>query len=364
MKAKIISLALLFVSSVCLCSTRLKDIVTVEGIRENFLVGQGLVVGLNGTGDNLQNSVFTQKELIELLERLRVNVQGSGQLRTRNVAAVTITAKLPPFARQGSRIDVKVNAFGDARSIKGGTLLPTLLLGPDGNTYAVAQGLVVIPEFNPASDEVRTKNKGIETSGFIQNGAIVEEEIAFNFSSLDTVRLALYTPDFTTASSIAEVINAYAKDNIALAQDPGTIKLRIPPHRKKDMVEFISELEQLTITPDCKAKIIIDEATGTIVIGSDIRVRPVAIAQGNLIINIGQRNMSDRLHLVPEVLQGNITRGIDRARGSGVHELSNTTTLSQIVEGLNKLGVWPRDIINVLYSMRAVGALDATIEVR
>jgi len=354
----------LFLAAQAQAETRIKDIVSIDGIRENQLVGYGLVVGLNGTGDNPQNVVFTQKGIIDFLERVGVNIQGSGStLKTKNVAAVTVTANLPAFARQGSKIEVKVSAIGDAKSIKGGTLLATPLLGADGNVYVVAQGRVVIPEFFPASDDVKTKSQSVATNGFIQNGGIVENEIDFQLSSMNKLVFFLYYPDFTTAIAIADAINNNIPGNTATALDSGTIEVTVPSYRKKSMVEFISQIETLPVQPDYTAKVVINEATGTVVIGENVRIRPVAIAQGNLVINVGDMAYEKRLPMMPQAKQDSYNKAIDRERGDGVTEFGGGATLSELVSGLNKLGVWPRDVINILNNMRSVGAIDAVIEV-
>lgn len=344
-------------------ATRIKDVAVVEGVRENLLVGYGLVVGLNGTGDNLQNAVFTQKGLEEFLERLGVNIQGAN-LKTKNIASVMVTADLPPFVRQGSRIDVKVSALGDAKSLRSGTLLATPLLGADGNVYAVAQGLMSIPEFEPASDNVKTQaySPKVENNAYIQNGAIVENELDFDYKLLKQVRFALQAPDFATSLAVADAINNSIPGNTANAIDPATIEVVIPNYRKDDIIQFIAEIEALEVKPDYKAKVVINESTGTVVIGDNVRVRPVAIAQGNLVVNIGpNEQVTGRL---PVARQQQIERVIDKNRGKTVEYFDGGASLSELVAGLNKLGIWPRDIINVLHSMKAVGALDATIEVR
>ena len=343
--------------------TRIKDIATVDGLRDNLLVGYGLVVGLNGTGDNLKNAVFTEKGLTDFLERLGVNIQGAN-LKTKNVAAVMVTANLPPFARQGYRIDIKVSAIGDAKSLKGGTLLATPLLGPDGNVYGVAQGHVAVSEFNPASEDVKTKGLSIETNGFIQSGALVENEVDFTLNGASHLRFALHNPDFTTALKMADVINDNITGNTAFAADPATVNITVPNYRKDDIVLFISEIENLTVNPDYKAKVVINEATGTVVIGDKVRVRPVAIAQGNLIIYVGDKDQKGYSGNLTPDRQARIDTAVDKRRGMGVTMLDGGASLSELVSGLNKLGVYPRDIVNILHNMKSVGALDATIEVK
>lgn len=344
--------------------TRIKDIAAVEGVRENLLVGNGLVVGLSGTGDNLKNAVFTEKGLTDLLERLGVNVQGAN-MKTKNIAAVTVTANFPPFARQGTRIDVKVSALGDAKSLRGGTLLATPLLGADGNVYAVAQGAVALAEFTPASSDVKTKNGSVETNGYIQSGAIVEAEIDFSFDGLQNIKFSLYSPDFGTAIAVAEVINNNIPGNTASAIDAGTVEVTIPKYRRDDIIEFIAEIERLNVKPDYKAKIVINESTGTVVIGDKVHIRPVAIAQGNLIVNVGQLEFDQKFGpTTPADTRDLVNTFVDQKRGRALHEFNEGATLSELVSGLNKLGVWPRDIINILHSMKSVGALDAVIEVK
>jgi len=355
--------ACLFVTSFAYGETRIKDVTSIDGLRDNMLVGYGLVVGLSGTGDNLQNAVFTEKGIIDYLEKLGLNTQG-GTLKTKNVAAVMVTANLPPFAHQGLRIDVKVSALGDSKSIRNGTLLATPLLGADGNVYAVAQGHVAISDFTPASDDVKTKPLSTENNGFIQSGGIVEEEIGYSLNGATKIRLSLNSPDFTTALKIADVINDNVTGNTATAIDPATVSIVIPQYRQNDVVQFVSEIESLPVEPDYKAKVVVDEATGTVVIGSNVRIRPVAIAQGNLIITISDKEQASYPAATPQTKQANIDTAINKRRGMGVGLLEAGANLSDLVSGLNKLGVLPRDIVSILYNMKAVGALDAALEVK
>lgn len=356
--------AVIYTSS-ALAETRIKDIAAVEGVRENLLVGNGLVVGLKGTGDNPRNTVFTEKGLVDFLEKLGMNVQG-GTLKTKNIASVTVTASLPPFARQGTRIDVKVSAIGDAKSIRGGTLLATPLVGADGNVYAVAQGPVAISDFTPASGDVKTKDRSVDTNGYIQSGGIVEDEVDFSFANLERVKFSLYSPDFGTAIAVADAINKYIPGNTAIALDAGTVEVTVPTFRQEDMIEFIASIEALEVQPDYKAKIVINESTGTVVIGDKVNVRPVAIAQGNLVVNVGQLDEFDVKFgpTTDEDRRDLVNTFVDSRRGRGIREIKDGASLSDLVDGLNKLGVYPRDIINILHSMKSVGALDAVIEVR
>jgi len=362
-KKILVLLATILIANTAIATTRIKDIAAVEGVRENLLVGQGLVVGLSGTGDNLKNTVFTEKGLTDFLERLGVNVQGAN-LKTKNIASVTVTANLPPFSRLGNRIDVKVSSLGDAKSLKGGTLLATPLLGADGNVYAVAQGAVALSDFTPISGDVKTKGKTVETNGYIQSAAIVENEIDFSFGDMQNIKFSLYAPDFGTAIAVADAINNYIPGNTASALDAATIEITVPSYRQNDIVEFIAEVEKLEVKPDYKAKIVINESTGTVVIGDKVNIRPVAIAQGNLIVNVGQLEFDEKYGPdTDEKTRDLVNSFVDQRRGRSVHQFEGAT-LSDLVAGLNKLGVYPRDMINILHNMKSVGALDAVIEVR
>ncbi len=265
-------------------ASRIKDIADFEGVRDNMLVGYGLVVGLNGTGDTLSQAVFTRESLIGMLERLGVNARDNN-LRTANVAAVMVTATLPAFARQGARIDVQVSALGNSKSLLGGTLLVTPLLGADGEVYAVAQGTVSSGGF-VVKGQASSVTKGVPTSGRIPTGAIVEREVGFQLSQLHSVSLMLHNPDFTTARRIAQVINAHMKSNIAQPTDPSTVVLKVPPSMKGDIVDLMTDIEQLEIEPDQVARVVIDEQNGIIVMGENVRISTVAVAQGNLTVKI------------------------------------------------------------------------------
>src|SRR5579872_3004854 len=267
-------------------TSRIKDLATVEGIRQNQLIGYGLVVGLNGTGDTLNNTPFTKQSLQGMLERLGVNIRGQ-QIRTGNVAAVMVTANLPPFATQGTRIDVTASALGDAKSLLGGTLLVTPLLGADGNVYAVAQGSLAIGGFQ-VEGEAASITRGVPTVGRLPNGAIIEREIEFSLAKLGQLRLALRNADFTTAKRIAIAVNDYIGSPVAEPLDPSTVELTLPKKFPQNLVAMLTEIEQLQVEPDLAAKIVIDERSGVIVIGRDVRVSTVAVAQGNLTVTISE----------------------------------------------------------------------------
>src|SRR5690606_31646291 len=264
--------------------SRIKAVADFEGVRDNLLVGYGLVVGLNGTGDDLDSAVFTRESLIGMLQRLGVAAR-SEDLDSDNVAAVMVTADLPPFSRQGTRIDVQVSALGDAESLLGGTLLVTPLLGADGEVYAVAQGQLAVAGFSAAGN-AQTVVKGVPTSGRIANGAIIERELGFELEQLRSVKLALRNPDLTTARRIAEAINAFTGEASARSPDPTTVQINLPARYRGDAVALMTDVEQLRVRTDQPARVVIDEASGIIVMGENVRISTVAIAQGNLTIRI------------------------------------------------------------------------------
>ncbi len=347
--------------------TRIKDIADFEGVRQNMLVGYGLVVGLNTTGDTLQNSAFTQQSLIGMLERLGVNTRDiAAQLRTRNIAAVMVTATLPAFGRQGTKVDVSVGALGDATSLLGGTLLVTPLVGADGEVYAVAQGSVAVSGFT-AGGNAQTVTRGTPTSGRISNGGIIERESGFQLASLKSVNLSLRNPDLTTARRVAQAINAFARQPIAKSLDPATIAVNLPDNRQGDIVGLLTDIEQLAVEPDTIARIVIDEKSGTIVMGERVRISTVAIAQGSLTIRItetpqvSQPNAFSTTGTTETVDRTNIE--VDDSAQKRLAVLPNTVTLQELVNGLNALGIGPRDLITILQTIKAAGALQAEIEI-
>jgi flagellar P-ring protein precursor FlgI len=345
-------------------TTRIKDIVDIEGVRDNVLIGYGLVVGLNGTGDKLNNSPFTGQSLTAMLERLGVNVKGQN-LNTGNVAAVMVTSTLPSFATQGSRVDITVSTLGDAKNLQGGTLLVTPLMGADGEVYAVAQGPVAISGF-AAGGEGQSVTQNTPTRGRIAEGAIVEREIDFNLNDLEEVRLALKNPDFTTARRIARAINGFTTSDIASAQNDATVVLRRPPAFPGTVVDLITDIEQLPVQPDQIARVVIDENSGTIVMGADVRVSTVAIAQGNLTIKVTETPQVSQPNPFAEQGETVVVPRTDIQVNEGADAklaiLESGVTLQDLVTGLNKLGVGPRDIITILQAIKAAGALQADIE--
>lgn len=345
--------------------TRIKDIVDFEGVRENMLIGYGLVVGLNGTGDGLDGAIFTRESLVGMLERLGVNARDDN-LDTDNVAAVMVTAILHPFATQGTRIDVTVSAIGDSESLLGGQLLVTPLIGADGEVYAVAQGPVAVSGFS-AQGAAASVTRGVPTAGRIANGAIVEREINFALNTMETVRIALRNPDFTTSRRIAQAINAFVGGPIAQPTDPGTVRMLVPDAYRNNAVALITDIEQLRVTPDTIAKVVIDEQTGVIVMGENVRINTVAIAQGNLTIRITETPQVSQPQPFAEtgetVVVPRTQIEIDDDADKKLTVLPRQVTLQELVNGLNALGVGPRDLISILQAIKAAGALQAELEV-
>jgi flagellar P-ring protein precursor FlgI len=344
-------------------AARIKDIVDFEGVRENQLVGYGLVVGLNGTGDSLNNSPFTKQSLQSMLERLGVNTAGEN-VRTANVAAVMVTANLPPFATQGSRMDVSVAALGDSDSLQGGTLLVTPLLGADGEVYAIAQGPVSINGFK-AEGDAATIISGVPTTGRISSGALIEREIDFHLGSQTSLRLALRNPDLTTARRIALAVNDFIGAPTATPEDPATVRVTLPYGFNGNIVDLLTDIEQLMVETDQIAKIVIDENSGIIVMGKDVRVSSVAVAQSNLTVTIAEN---------PNVVQPNpLSLGVTAVEPNtdlnanlsetALSVVNESVSLQELVDGLNALGISPRDLIAILQAIKATGALQAEIEV-
>lgn len=346
-------------------TSRIKDIVEIESVRDNQLIGYGLVVGLNGSGDTLQNSPFTEQSLIAMLERLGVNVRGQN-MKTGNVAAVMVTATLPPFTNQGARIDIKVSTLGNATSLQGGTLLVTPLMAADGGVYAVAQGEVLISGF-AAQGDAGTVTQNIPTSGRIPQGAIVEREIEFKLSDLQQVRLALRNPDFTTSRRIAHAINGFLSADVASSDNSASVTVKRPQNYPGSIVELITDIEQLPVQPDQPAKIIISETSGVIVMGAEVRISDVAIAQSNLTIKITETPQVSQANPFAEGGETVVVPRTDLDVNTGdnvkLAPLETGVTLQDLVTGLNSLGMQPRDIITILQAIKAAGALQAEIEV-
>ncbi len=362
---------LTFLWSLCLTlpvfagEVRIKDLVEFDGVRGNDLIGYGLVVGLNGTGDGIRNAPFTEDIMANILERLGVNVTGE-QFRPKNVAAVFVTANLPPFARAGSKIDITVSAIGDAKSLLGGTLVMTPLNAADGQIYAVAQGTVIAGGASAEGDGASVI-QGVPTAGVVPNGARVEREIDFDFTQLESIRLALRTPDFTTAERIENAINRNFGRVVSRMLDSGTVLLDIKATRALSPAHAIGEIENLPVEPERKARVVVDQRSGTIVMGADVRISRVAVSQGNLTLRIQEQP----LVVQPNPFSGGtpivVPRtevGIEEEPGIGLAEVPGGTNLSEVIAGLNALGVSPRDMIDILKSIKAAGALHAEFIVR
>lgn len=348
-------------------SARIKDLSSIKGVRSNQLIGFGLVIGLTGTGDSATNVFFSIQTIVSMLKRLGVTVPTAevDQLKFKNIATVIVTADLPAFSKQGDHIDVTVSSLGDSKSLQGGTLLMTPLKGPDGNTYAVAQGPLSIGGFSVAG-AARGVQKNHVTVGRIANGAQVEKEIKYNFNAKEEIILALKKTDFTTASRISKAINDGMKDSLASVVNGGTVRVKVPELYLKNTSSFVTRIESLDVTPDSEAKVIIDERTGTIVMGENVKISSVAVAHGSLFINIKEEPVASQPPpLAPESAETVILPRTRLAVGEGKDKLlviPNSISLGDVVKGLNSIGVTPRDLIAILQAIKASGALHARLE--
>lgn len=344
---------------------RIKDLVEFDGVRGNDLVGYGLIVGLNGTGDGLRNAPFTEEIMINVLERLGVNVTGE-QFRPQNVAAVIVTATLPPFSRQGGQIDITVSAIGDADSLLGGTLVMTPLTAADGEIYAVAQGAVIAGGASAGGDGAEVV-QGVPTAGVIPAGARVEREVEFDFTEMAQIRLALRSPDFTTAARIEVAINTEFGRGVAAMLDAGTVLLDIDATRARSPAHAITRVENILVEPETRARVVVDQRSGTIVMGEDVRISRVAVAQGNLTLRIQEAPIVVQPNPFAEgetVVLPRTDAALIEEAGTGLAEIPGGTSLSEVVGALNALGVSPRDMIDILSSIEAAGALHAEFIVR
>ncbi|MBF0143179.1 MAG: flagellar basal body P-ring protein FlgI [Magnetococcales bacterium] len=339
---------------------RLKDVADIEGVRDNPLTGFGLVVGLNGSGDS--SAAFTGQSMKMMLERMGISSPSAVQVK--NVASVMVTATLPPFARQGSRLDVTLSSLGDAKSLQGGTLVMTPLKGADGRIYAVAQGPASVGGFaaTGAGQEVQ---KNHPTVAMISGGAIIEREVAFELNGESRLQLALRNPDFTTANRVVRAVNDLLGAPLAKARDSGTVQIEVPSNYQGDVVSFVSRLENLQVEPDSVAKVVVNERTGTIVMGENVRVSTVALSHGNLSLKISENPKVSQ----PGALSGGstaVTPGTDiqaNEEKARLLELPEGVTLGELVNGLNGVGVTPRDLIAILQAVKAAGALQADLEI-
>jgi len=344
---------------------RIKDLVDFDGVRGNDLVGYGLVVGLDGTGDGLRNAPFTEDIMTNILERLGVNVTGE-QFRPKNVAAVIVTATLPPFARNGSQIDITVSAIGDAKSLLGGTLVMTPMNAADGEIYAVAQGTIIAGGAVAEGDGARV-TQGVPTSGVIPSGARIEREIDFDLSTLTDMRLALRNPDFTTASRIEEAVNSFFRRPVATMLDAGTVALDVRQTGAKSVAHALGRIENIAVEPERRARVVVDQRSGTIVMGDEVRISRVAVSQGNLTLRVQEQPLAIQPNPFAEgqtVIVPRTTVDLQDEDGPGLAEIPGGASLSEVIAGLNALGVAPRDMIDILKSIKAAGALHAEFIVR
>ena len=348
--------------SPALADVRIKDIAFFEGVRENQLVGYGLVVGLNGTGDRLRNSPFTQRSIEGMLERLGVGNLSNEQMRSENTAAVMVTAMLPPFARRGSTIDVVVSSLGDASSLRGGTLIVTPLAGADGGVYAVAQGPIAVAGY-AAQGLNASIVEGVPTVARIENGATVENEVDLAFNSLSSVRIALRTPDFTTAARVEEAINNSIGPGSATALDSGTVEVR--PSGKGDLLGTMAQIENLRVEPDSIAKVVIDARSGTIVIGAEVRIAKVAVSQGGLTVIVREEievSQPEPFSIGETVVVPQTSVQVQE-RETQFTVLEGDVSLQRLVDGLNAIGLGATQTISILQAIKAAGALYADLEI-
>lgn len=359
----LLSLSLmLFLATELSANSRLKDITSLKGVRANQLIGYGLVVGLDGSGDGGSNQ-FTTQSLATMLNNLGVGIDPS-QVNIQNVAAVIVTAYLPPFARMGSRVDVLVSSMGDASSLQGGTLLLTPLKGADGNVYAVGQGPVTIGGFEAAQGGAQT-SKNHPTVGTVPLGATVEKELPFDFSKIDSLTYSLNNPDFTTANRVVRAINRRLKGDYALAGDSGTISVKIPKEFKTQVVNLVSRIESIKVDVDTNAKVVVNERTGTVVVGEDVRISTVAIAHGGLTISIQPNQVvsqPDPFSTGETVVIAEPEVQVSEAEDN-LAVIPGGVSIGDLVKALNAIGVTPRDLIAVFQAIKASGALQAELEI-
>ncbi len=342
-------------------AVRIKDIATFSGVRDNQLIGYGLVVGLQGTGDK-KDSVFTLSSMKNMMDKMGIGLD-SNSLKVKNVASVMVTSKMPVSSKPGTRLDVTVSSVGDATSLLGGVLLQTALKGVDGKIYALAQGPLVVGGYSVQGAAASTQ-KNINTVGLIPGGGIVERSIPFEFNQQDTLTLNMRTPDFSTAQQISERLNAAMGGPFAKAVDAASVEMRIPPQYRSNLVPLMASVENLEVTPDTAAKVVVDEKTGTVVLGRDVRISRAAVAHGNLQITVQE---SEQVSQPGPFSQGQtvVTPQTDinvREENRKLNMLEGAT-LQELVDGLNAIGATPRDLISILRSLKASGSLHADLEV-
>jgi flagellar P-ring protein precursor FlgI len=344
-------------------AARVKDLTDIQGVRSNPLMGYGIVVGLQGTGDSAA-SLFANRSLAALLQKLGIVVDAN-ELTVTNVSAVMVTADLPPFARMGDAIDVTVSSIGDSQNLQGGTLLATPLLGVDGEVYALSQGPLSIGGFSAASGQGDRVQQNHPTVARIPRGALVERELALQLAGRDQIRLILHEKDFTTAARLTNAVNGKLGDGTAKAFDGGTIDIAIPQARQSDPVPFLASIEDIEVEPDRSAAVVLNERTGTVVMGSEVRISAVAISHGALSIRIATRTEVSQPSPFSEVgatVEFDNDELVVQERGSNLM-LVQGVSISELIRALNSIGANPRDLIAILQAMRAAGALQAELRI-
>ena len=345
-------------------AARIKDLAVFRGVRSNQLVGYGLVVGLTGSGDS-DDAKFMLQSLSSMLEKMGVTVKPE-DIEVKNVAAVIVTAELPPFARTGSRLDILVSSLGNAKSLQGGTLLMTPLKGADGQVYVVAQGPLSTGGFTVGANTGDKVQKNFTTVGRVVQGGLVEREVPFNLNQKESLSLALHRPDFTTATRMAQAINAGLEANVARAQDSGTVQVAVPPKYLGDLAPLIAVIETLSVVPDTVSRIVINERTGTVIMGESVRISTVAIAHGNLSVeiktslNVSQPlpfSSTGRTAVTPD------TQTVVQEGRAPLYVMPAGVSIGEVVRALNALGVTPRDLISIFQALKAAGALQAELEI-
>jgi flagellar P-ring protein precursor FlgI len=345
-------------------AARVKDITSIAGVRDNQLIGYGLVVGLNGTGDG-GSTEFTGQTVASMLRAMGVTVNAA-DLKAKNVAAVMVTANLAAFARPGSRVDALVSSLGDAKSLQGGTLLVTPLRALNGEVYAVAQGPLSVGGFAVSGKSGSGAQKNHPTVGHVPGGALIEREVPSQFNTKERLTLLLQNPDFTTSARLAQAINSQVGELVAQAVDSGTVEVRIPAVFRGSQVEFVASLEKMEVEPDSIAKVVLDERTGTVVVGENVRLATVAIAHGNLSIEIRE---NQQVSQPAPLSQGQTV--VTPESGVRIQEdrsqmvlLPQAVTIRDLVRALNSIGITPRDLITIFQAIKAAGALQAQLEIR
>jgi len=363
-KLLFITLATVLMGASATAQSRIRDVVDVEGVRQNDLVGYGIVVGLNGTGDSVRNAPFTEDTLSHMLERLGVNVQGE-EIRPNNVAAVLVTATLPSFARNGSTIDISVASIGDANSLEGGTLILTPLKAADNVVYAVAQGAVIVSGIDVQAQGAR-ETRGTPTSGAIPSGARVEREVGYDFNDNNRISLALRNPDFTTAARIEDTINTALGATVAAMTDPGTIDLDLR-QISASPARILAEIENLPVSVATPARIVIDEKSGTIVFNEDVTISRVAIAQGNISIKVSETTVVSQPNPFAagrSIALPRSTITVEQTGNGNIAVLQSNAALSDLVTGLNTLGVTPQEMADIIRAMSTAGAIHAELVIQ